>query len=220
MHHRKFAIMTAFLVAAGVVGYGLAYLPEAPIRDADLSALPYAIGGWKGENTNDDTVPDLSKRIYATHILYRIYRKEGSAPITVFVSSCRSLKKHPNFKFHFPMYCYVGSGWKIAEQRDIPVPAAGASGGFHVRELFLHKDESRLVTIFYFQTRRTVKMTPGIGQRIQDLLNRCLFRRSDITVVRLSSPIIADDVRQTTSHMLHFLQLFEPVLTRMLAELG
>jgi EpsI family protein len=219
MPPNKFLTMILLLAAAGIVAYGASSLPEVEIKDADLSLIPYTIGAWKGENTNDDTIPDLTKRIYATNILYRIYAKEGDPPITVFVSTCKSLKKHPNFKYHFPMYCYVGSGWKIVQATDIPV-FAGTDRAFFARQLILQRGEHRMVIVFYLQTRRSVKVTPGIQQRIQDLLNRCVFRRSDITVVRFSSPVAGDNVQVISESIGSFIKLFEPELSRRLAELG
>lgn len=219
MVQNKYNLLLLLLLIAGAISYGIAYMPEVTMKDADLSVIPYSIGEWKGVNTNDETVPDLTKRIHATNILYRIYTREGAAPVTVFVSTCKSLKKHPEFKYHFPKYCYVGSGWQIVQEADIPVQT-GDAPPFHARELVLRKDEHTMVTVFYFQTRRHVKLTPGIRQRLHDLINRCVFRRSDITVVRVSTTIGDMSVQDAAKRIKEFLKAFDPVLTKTLEEIG
>jgi len=205
------------MVITALVSAFITYVPERIPGDTDFSTIPYAIGDWKGRDIKDDTVPDLTKRIYASDILYREYERPGRAPVTVYLTRCPSVKKTPNYKYHLPIYCYIGSGWSIEQQYDI---APDDGGAFRARVMLMRKNDQRLATVFYLVTRRDVRMTPGIRQRLIDIVNRMVFRRSDLTVVRISSPVVSDSVEETVAALEQFARQIDTYVTEILRKAG
>ncbi|MFC2149642.1 exosortase C-terminal domain/associated protein EpsI [Candidatus Auribacterota bacterium] len=220
MQSRKFIILIILLIVTLCLSFLATKTKEVEINFADLSMIPYKIDNWTGKDIKDGTLGDLTERIQATKILYRVYKKPDGPPVTVFVSSCRSLKNNPNFKYHFPIYCYVGSGWTFVKEIDEKINGSDELPPFYARKLFMQKGDNRLAAIFYLITRRSVKLTPGIRQRINDLFNRLIYRRSDLTVVRISVEMRDDDYKTAFYTIEGFIKTFDPYVVKALEKAG
>ncbi|HRZ87568.1 MAG TPA: exosortase-associated EpsI family protein, partial [bacterium] len=103
------------------------------------------------------------------------------------------------------------------QQYDI---APDDGGAFRARVMLMRKNDQRLATVFYLVTRRDVRMTPGIRQRLIDIVNRMVFRRSDLTVVRISSPVVSDSVEETVAALEQFARQIDTYVTEILRKAG
>jgi len=81
--------------------------PTSHVRDCSIR-----IPGWVSEDIKFD------KRILGVldpdRVVYKSYRKEGSPPITLFITYYKSLEKAD--LSHSPIVCFTGQGWKIKKE--------------------------------------------------------------------------------------------------------
>jgi len=110
---------------------------------------------------------------------------------------------------HTPRGCYTGAGWSIAQGRTLDVDPRT---GLRVNEFLVEREGERRLVHFWFRSHRRTGMLGGLDQNLDRLWGRLLDGRADGALVRLSAPVVGDDLVSTRGRLLAFATRLDPLL--------
>jgi EpsI family protein len=158
------------------------------IVDANLSALSYTIGDWKGVDgkpLDAKTVDELGADAYLT----REYSAGASAPIGVYIAFYGA--QRPGVSVHSPLHCLPGTGWEPLDVRTLDVPAVqdDQASGSQLRRMVVRKNRDRAVVLYWYAVHGRVLAGEAIS-KLWLLHDSIRLGRSDAALVRIVVPVI------------------------------
>ncbi len=122
-------------------------------------AFPSRIGDYTAQEVRYDRA--VIGVLAADHVVYKRFHKRGGVPITLFVALYEGLEK-TDFS-HSPVVCFTGQGWKIDGETKVDV-AVGPENRHRIRvnQLIQTRMGTRMVTLFWYQSRRGVTDNRGV----------------------------------------------------------
>lgn len=141
-----------------------------------------AIDGWRSEEVVYDKT--IIEQLSPDRVIYRTFRKEGSLPITVFISFYNAL--HKADLSHSPTVCFTGQGWKILSTGDAKINLDNRKNEvIQVNKLEQVKNDYGLLAYYWYQNiDDTYKMRAF--QKISLLINKLAGRSENNAFVRLT----------------------------------
>src|SRR3954464_4537562 len=124
---------------------------EAVVAREPLSALPIAIGDWRGQEASplaDDVLAQLGVDDY----INRQYFRAGAPPVGVYVGYYASQRQGDTI--HSPQNCLPGAGWLPTETAVTPLRAGGRS--VPVNQFVIQKALDRQVVLYWYHGRGRV----------------------------------------------------------------
>ncbi|MCA9751461.1 MAG: EpsI family protein [Gemmatimonadetes bacterium] len=201
------AIAIAFgLTALGAGGGAVLRAGGMPPREVvELTELPWTLADFSGR---DVPVSDRVRAELRTDaLLMRAYENED-APVWTLVDYHRTQRLGATV--HSPRICYPGAGWRV-ESADV-----GDIDGSPVRWLTLRRrDDARMLACYWYESRwgRTPREVGLKAAIVRSALSR---RPTDAAIVRLSTPIAADDVEAARHRVVALFRLLDPRLREIL----
>jgi EpsI family protein len=186
--------MGSFVLRSGAV---------EPSEDVDLSAIPASIGSWRGREV---AVSDrVRARLRSDELFLRAYVEPGRTATPVWALVDYHRKQRLGSTVHSPKVCYPGAGWRI---EDITV---GEVGETSVRWVELVRERERMLAAYWYETRAGVfaRETSLKAAIVTASISR---RPADAALVRLSTPIVGDDVYAARDRLRRFIEEGVPAL--------
>lgn len=206
---RRFVVSALVLLGMflGLTGQGGQELPP-PIRS--FAEFPMQIGPWTGrpQYLEKAIVDELR---FSQYIMadYQAAPQEGpSAPVNLYVAYYQSQRKGQ--AIHSPESCLPGTGWSVEESGVVSV--AGANGPQRLNRSLAAKQNSRILTYFWFQQQgRQLTSLPEL--KLSTFYGAITRRRSDGALVRLSTNLGQHErPEQADVRLQRFLRDVEPSL--------
>jgi EpsI family protein len=163
-----------------------------------LSSFPTELGDWKGTNVPID--PAAAEVLGKGDFLLRRYEdSEAEQPYAdLFVAYFASQRTGDTI--HSPKNCLPGSGWSPAHYRRVTLQVPGVSP-FEVNQYVVAKGVDRqLVLYWYFAHGRAV--ASEYRAKIELVLDSIKLNRSDGSLVRISTPMLAGESVDTAMQRL------------------
>jgi len=156
-------------------------LPTPPLQD-----LPIQVGDWKvaSEEALEPAVLDALRP--DSYVLRDYAKKADSSYTNLFVAYFKSLQN--SYGPHSPKVCLPGSGWLVSSSRIRPLIVPGHENGIPVNEYIMEKNNDRILVLYWYQNDRNV-WAEEFKAKITLLPDLIRYRRSDVSLVRLVSPI-------------------------------
>ena len=207
MQGRKanYIVVIIILSIAAVSVIFVSSLKQSSPMNVKLLEFPLDIGFWKGK-----VLPPNEKvnKVLGTD---KILMREYINPQKEIVWFCVVYGEKNRISFHPPESCYLGSGnvelldkgiekVKIDEQNQIAVN----------KLLFQMGREKQLVLYFYTAGNRMI--ANYYKQQFYFVLDEIKYRKSRGALVRVSTPLINDDIEDAFRRLTHFLQTSLPLL--------
>jgi EpsI family protein len=153
--------------------------------------------------TQDVEIPDWTKEILQTSdILIRDYQAPTGRPMQLTIVYARSTRR----SLHLPGGCLVGAGWELSEQKMMPVGMT-----FSAKGLLLLKGDYRQAVLYWFKT--------GDHFTGDFFVNTFHWAWSQVmsdsptsAMIKLSTPVIGNDVEGAFAQMQDFAAKLTPVL--------
>jgi EpsI family protein len=209
--------MTERLSYAGLLllvalGGGLAWSFSLGNRlDPDPSALasvPFEVDGWSGADVPVES--DVEAMLRADYNLQRAYESPDGGLVWVYVGYYGT--RRGGRPEHTPPTCYEANGYRILEERTIPIDPAS---GLRVRELFVEMEGERRLAHFWYRARGRTGILDGLGISLERLRRRFDDGRGDAALLRVSTVVAGpDDLDAARAR----LAIFERFLDRAVAE--
>ena len=182
------------------------------IGDANLSALSYTVGDWKGTDgkpLDAKTVDELGADAYLT----REYSAGAGATIGVYIAFYGA--QRPGVSVHSPLHCLPGTGWEPLDVRTLDVLAArdDQASTRQVRRLVVRKNRDRAVVLYWYAVHGRVIAGEAIS-KLWLLHDSIRLGRSDAALVRIVVPV-TESVEASERRGLAFTRDLLPYLSQL-----
>ena len=175
-------IAIVLMLAAGALAR--AARTSARLPDANLEALPLAIGEWSGRDAGD--LDDESAKILAADAyLNRSYRASAeAAPVGLYIAYYA--EQRPGVSIHSPLHCLPGTGWEPLEVSTLDVPG-GSGDAPRVRRMVVSKNLDRALVLYWYAVHG--RMLAGeLTSKLWLLHDSLRLHRTDAALVRIVVP--------------------------------
>ena len=183
-------------------------LSENPHHTPNLGAFPGAFGQWQaqGEEVLDkETVETLEP----TEYLLRVYRNGRTGDsINLFIGYFASLQR--TYGPHSPRVCLPGVGWLVRSSKVTTIPIGGGQA-IPVNEYEMEKANERILVMYWYQNDRDV-WADEFWAKLLLLPDLIRYRRSDVSLVRLITPVTGPSVRDEYARSAAFAAMIFPPL--------
>ncbi len=199
-------LIVVLLVAVGALAWRLEFRSPLSADTSVLSALPIQLADWHGKDLPLEEGAEAMLR--ADFNVLRAYDDPGGDLVWAYVGYYGTTRGgRPE---HTPASCYEAHGWSIVERQVLAVPGVP---GLKLTEYLVEQGKLRQLVQFWFRSHRSTGMIGGWDQTLDRLLGRLRDGRADGALVRVSTPILDDDVETARGRLLRF----AAVLDRQLA---
>src|SRR5262249_2021694 len=151
---------------------------------AALAALPFALGGWRGQDAgalDAETVRILA----ADEYLNRTYEEANRSPVGLYVAYYA--RQRPGVSIHSPLHCLPGNGWEPLDVGSSEVAAADGSSE-DIRRLVVRKARDRAVVLYWYDIHGRM-VGNEVASKLWLLHDSLRERRSDAALVRVVVPV-------------------------------
>ena len=216
----RFAFAGLFVPVCAVLVLQAGALHFTTTREENLAVpglqkLPADLGPWRVADEQE-----LEK--YATdalkpdeYVLRDYVNAATDSSINLFVVYFRSLQN--TYGPHSPKFCLPGSGWLELSSKVASIPVAGRPSGLPVNEYVLEKSGERIVVVYWYQNNRNV-WAREFRAKLYFLPDLLRYQRSDVSLVRLVTPVGPSGQKAALSSCVRFAQLLFPDLVKRFAQ--
>ena len=184
---------------------------EVTVQVPDLNRFPREFGPWKV--SNDQTLtPDVLDFLKPDSYVIRDYvNSSRGASMNLFVAFFKSLQN--TVGPHSPHDCLPGSGWLITSSAVPTYAVPGSKGDLQVNQYTMEKGDQRILVVYWYQNDRHV-WAEEFRSKFTLLPDLIRFRRSDVSLVRLITPLEEGHLDQAVSSAREFTTLTFPSLVQ------
>ena len=178
-------IVVVLLAAAGLFG-ARANATETSVQRDSLSALPYEMGKWRGQDAKalaDDIVAVLGVDDY----VHRNYVSESGAPINLYAGYYHSQRQGDTI--HSPQNCLPGAGWRPVSYTTITLPIGDRQ--VPVNQYVIQKGLAQQVVLYWYQGRGRVVANEYKNKALL-MWDAATLHRTNGGLVRVIVPIAPD----------------------------
>jgi EpsI family protein len=175
--------------------------------------LPAAIGDWRlsGENALE---PLVAAYLRPDSYLMRDYtNQDGRVSVNLFVAYFKSLQN--SYGPHSPRACLPGNGWNARSWKVIPMTVSSRPEAIPVNEYMLEKGREQILVLYWYQNNRRV-WAEEFQAKLNLLPDLLRYRRSDVSLVRIVTPLNNSDSNHSLESSKNFAQALFPVLAERL----
>ena len=189
-------------------------IDERNIPIPGLHDVPLVIGTWKAAR-EDSLDKNTALYLRPDEYILRDYVDEAKGKsINLFVAYFKSLQN--SYGPHSPRICLPGSGWLIRSSKIAPVQMPERKQPIPVNEYLLDKSGERLLVLYWYQNNRNI-WAEEFEAKIRLLPDLIRYRRADVSLVRLVSPLRNGDPEKEMATSVEFAQLVFPKLVERFA---
>lgn len=213
---RRAAVLASILmlILAGQMAASYAIsIGERPLMTPPLETLPAAIGDWRlsGESALE---PLVAAYLRPDSYLMRDYtNQDGRVSVNLFVAYFKSLQN--SYGPHSPRVCLPGNGWNARSWRVIPMTVSSRPEAIPVNEYMLEKGREQILVLYWYQNNRRV-WAEEFQAKLNLLPDLLRYRRSDVSLVRIVTPLNSSDSDHSLESSKNFAQALFPVLAERL----
>jgi len=194
------------LLATAAVAWWFQLRPELAFEGDRLERLPLALGAWRGEAIPLESA--VEKMLRADLNLQRAYRSAEAGEVVWLYVGYYGTRRGGRPE-HTPSVCYPSAGWEILD-RQTWVGDAGRAERANVY-VVARGGELRLVH-FWYQSSRSTALLGAWDVSVDQLVSRLSEGRADGALVRISTPIVGDDVEAAHERLVAFRRVLIPEL--------
>jgi EpsI family protein len=207
-------VPTSLILALQFIGSRAFTLREKELSVPGLHAVPLNFEGWsaRGEDSLESNVTEYLK---PDEYILRDYSNGSTGNrINLFVAYFKSLQNV--YGPHSPRVCLPGNGWWIRSSQIASIRVPGRDAPVDVNEYFLDKSGQQIVAVYWYQNDRNV-WAEEFWEKFKLLPDLITYRRSDVSLVRLISPLNSFDRESVLARSIEFAKEIFPVLAERFA---
>jgi EpsI family protein len=192
-------------------------IDERNIGVPGLHELPWQTGRWKAsaeQSIGADTEAYLKPDEY---ILRDYADTRGGSPVSLFVAYFKSLQNV--YGPHSPRICLPGAGWIVTSSKIVNVSMPGRSEPIPVNEFTMEKSGENILVLYWYQNDRAV-WAEEFHAKLRLLPDLLRYRRSDVSLVRLISPMRSATPDAELANSLDFAKSIFPALAQHLSSVS
>jgi EpsI family protein len=183
-------------------------IDEQKIGIPGLHNVPFQIQKWQA-STEQSIGPEVEAYLKPDDYILRDYADQSGGPgINLFVAYFKSLQN--NYGPHSPRICLPGSGWLVSDSKITTVQVPGRPEGIPINQYTMEKANERILVLYWYQNDRNAWAEEYRG-KLRLLPDLIRYRRSDVSLVRLITPVSAS-IGNNLASCLQFTQQLFPIL--------
>lgn len=207
LKHPAARVLTVVLILEACAYYAIASRSELVPPVPPLSTFPFNSSGWQciREDQIEKDVLDLLK---ADDTLSRVYVSPSKKEVaTLFIAFFKTQRygQAP----HSPKNCLPGAGWDEVESGTIPVTVPEWNGPIVANRYVVAKGTDKDVVIYWYQSHNRV-VANEYAARGWLVLDSIRYRRSDTSIVRVTTRIENSDLEGATQVDMQFIRAVFP----------
>jgi EpsI family protein len=192
-------------------------IDEQKIGIPGLHSLPWQFGKWKasGEGSIGE---DITAYLKPDEYILRDYvdGQNGTA-VSLFVAYFKSLQNV--YGPHSPKICLPGAGWLVTSEKIDNVSVAGRTEAIPVNEFTMEKSDARILVLYWYQNDRDT-WAQEFHAKLRLLPDLIRYRRSDVSLVRLVTPMRGAVPKDELAESLEFTRRVYPMLSERFASVA
>lgn len=185
-------VVTLLLVVQAIVVLGLKRTEVKPPLP-DLEQVRSEFGDWRMSGKEAMDTP-VMQALQPDRYIMRRYNDASGTYATVFAAYFVSSDTTGP---HSPRVCLPGSGWTGQSERVLQLDIPGY-GSIPVNEYIVEKGDERLAVLYWYQNARRV-WADEVMAKVYVLPDLLQYRRSDVALVRVATPIQGNNVGAGTA---------------------
>jgi EpsI family protein len=195
--------VAVLLTVLGVTGARF-WHADAPLppEDVDLERIPLAFADYEGREL------EVSERVLAQlrtdALLVREYVGSDELPVWLLIDYHRT--QQAGSTVHSPRVCYPGTGWRVVHVSYEDAPEVPSR---RLCWLELENEGYRRLATYWYESRWG-DASDELSLKANVVRSAVARRPSDAAIVRVSAPIVNDDVDDARARIVRFLRLGEP----------
>ncbi len=206
---KHFYIVLALMILTGI--YTKYFMFEEAISANVLKNFPQRIGEWQGladYKFNDEVIKILKLDDYLNRDFFN-----GEKRVSLYIGY---YKTHRNFaEIHTPEHCQAGGGWQILKKRKRQLDINGVNKKINFIEAVYEKNKEKQVFLYWYQINGNY-ITNFFLYKLSVIIKSIIYHRSDAIFVRISVPVMNDNLENALGTGESFLKDFIPVIDKFL----
>jgi len=178
----------------------------------ELEQIPWRIGRWKAQaegSLDNSMILALKPDAY----VLRDYADPSSGSVmNLFVGYFQS--RQNAYGPHSPRICLPGAGWLVRSAR-IGEIAASETQRIPVNEYMMENGTRRIMVLYWYQNERAA-WAEEFHAKLMMLPDLLRYRRSDVSLIRLVTPLEGSAARSELSECHEFARALYPAVTDIL----
>jgi EpsI family protein len=119
--------------------------------------------------------------------ILRDYRDQRNGTnVNLFVAYFKSLQNQ--YGPHSPRICLPGAGWLVSSEKVTNLAVPGRPEGIPVNQFTMEKANEKILVVYWYQNDRNI-WAQEFQAKLRLLPDLIRYRRSDVSLVRLVTPI-------------------------------
>jgi EpsI family protein len=189
-------------------------IDEQNITVPGLHSLPWQMGSWKASG-EQSIGPATEAYLKPDEYILRDYADpQAGAAINLFVAYFKSLQN--TYGPHSPSVCLPGAGWLVTSSKIVNIGVPGRPDAIPVNEFTMEKSGERILVLYWYQNDRNV-WAQEFQAKLRLLPDLIRYRRSDVSLVRLITPVRGVSADNELSNCLRFTQRVFPLIAERFA---
>jgi EpsI family protein len=192
-------------------------IDEQNISIPGLHQIPSTLGKWTStaeESMGAETEAYLKPDEY---ILRDYADKQAGTNINVFIAFFKSLQNV--YGPHSPRVCLPGAGWLVSSSKIENVTVPGRPSPIPVNEFTMEKGGERILVVYWYQNDRAA-WAQEFQAKLRLLPDLLRYRRSDVSLVRLITPLRNPTPDAELASCLEFTKRLFPLVSEHLASVS
>jgi EpsI family protein len=192
-------------------------IDETKIGLPGLHQVPWEVGGWKA-SSEQSIGADVEAYLKPDEYILRDYANtQSGAQLSLFVAYFKSLQNV--YGPHSPRICLPGAGWLVTSSKVASIAVPGRSEGIPVNEYVMEKANQRILVLYWYQNDRDV-WAEEYHAKLRMLPDLIRYHRSDVSLVRLITPVASSSAEAELANCLQFTQRIFPALAQHFASVS
>jgi EpsI family protein len=189
-------------------------ITERSVPPPRLADLPVRLGAWE-QNGSQSLGDDVQEYLQPDEYILRNYMNRDSGAVTnLFVAYFRS--SQGTHGPHSPRVCLPGAGWLVRWSATGSMAVPGRAESVPINEYVMEKSGNRIQVVYWYQSDRAV-WADEFQAKLRLLPDLIRYQRSDISLVRLISPVPSTPGRIDFGDGLQFAKVIFPLLAKQFA---
>jgi EpsI family protein len=207
-----------FLVICLILAVQAAASRRLDVAERDLSlpglhSLPDRIGNWESGEERELSASEAATLKPDEYILRDYVDEKDKSSINLFVAYFKSLQNA--YGPHSPRICLPGSGWLVRDAKLRTLSVIGRPAGIPVNEYVMEKGGESIYVLYWYQNNRYT-WAEEYWAKLRLLPDLLRYRRSDVSLVRLVTPLGGAAPEQKLALCLNFTNQAFPLIAERL----
>ena len=211
---RVFTALTLVLLLQGTAYYALALRKEATPAVGPLALFPRSFGNWTffKEQPIEQEIIDVLK---SDDTLQRAYITPTGQVAWLFIAFFKTQRTGQSP--HSPKNCLPGSGWEplINDRPAIQVPTE--PNPIVINRYVTQKGTDKMVALYWYQSHGRV-VANEFAAKFWSVADAMRYNRSDTALVRITVPVLNDDIDRSIETGYQFTKAVFPALRKQLPQ--